>query len=220
MVIAFANVETVESSCKAEKVPWKETTGTHETANADLLHPCWSTSAIASNQDLDFLLPLHQAWTKFKTNLTRRSRKKSSLCSTRKSRTSEMKTRSCRCGQTVCCRTDPVRSQVIQTKQNKLSRSSVKTEDEEHGYPDDRTQHLLEEIKHWKSELERRPDPEEVSVVTMRRLPSQCVLGFGIRGEAQEEKATWAGIGRVPPFPTFFRLNYCISLSNKIYDLR
>jgi hypothetical protein len=81
-----------------------------------------------------------------------------------------------------------VQSQIVnRTLQSQLSGSSVKIENGSHASSSS-TQRLLEEIDHWKSELERRPDPDEVGVLVTRQSPLQCVLGCSVRGEAQEKQ--------------------------------
>ena len=57
-------------------------------------------------------------------------------------------------------------------RQNQLSRSSVRTEDDLHEPRDENTWRLLEEIQFLRSELQRRPEPEEVGAVAIRDLHS------------------------------------------------
>jgi len=47
--------------------------------------------------------------------------------------------------------------------QSQLSKDALKAEGGSNGSQNDGTQRLLQEIDHWKSELERRPDPGEVA---------------------------------------------------------
>ena len=101
-----------------------------------------------------------------------------------------------RYGQVVYYGTDPIQSPVIRT-QSQLSRSSVKTEGEDCGSLSDSTRHLREEIQRLKSELERRPNPEEVSIIVVHCLPPQCGLGCS-KEEAQEEQAAYARTSKVP----------------------
>ena len=76
---------------------------------------------------------------------------------------------------------------MIRTQQNQLSNSTVKTEDGANGASNDNTQRLLGEIEHWKSELERRPHVEEVSIVDIHCSLPQRVSGFRVNGEAREK---------------------------------
>ena len=76
---------------------------------------------------------------------------------------------------------------MILTQQRQLSRTSVKKEDQVHGASDDKTQHLLDEIEHLKSELERRPESEEVSFVTTPRHTPYLVLDCRTRRKTQEK---------------------------------